>query len=397
MEWGFVPGLLIGAAFCGLVGTLVSLRARSRARTRERIARLARFSGSAPAQAAAPSPAASPLATAPPEPPRPVGAAWPTPFASGPAPAPTGAVFARWRHFGASPRLVRAIDRLRGGLAGAAALSLLQKPRLQLGELERIIATDPVLTSTILRLANSPLYGMRSQVTDLSQAIGIMGLTGMQTVLYAELLDAAVVRCGLHPALRLSIQEHLAVTASLAQHIAPAFPGLDTGELHTLAILHDIGKLALYQGGESAFLPDVAAEVAAFGADHALTGALVCRGFELPEPLLAGIALHHAPAYVEIDELEADLAEITAGVALCLADRLAHHLLSDTTGGITITLEPGHRSAAPAGLPGIRDSYRFLVKESALTARLTDPGLGRAVEQTRALVRDLAGARHAML
>ena len=239
------------------------------------------------------SPAVAPRPVAPPP------AGW-NPFDEGPAPSAPGAAFDRWRRFGPSPRLTQAMDRLRGGLSGSAVLARLEDPHLHLAELGRLIATDPVLTSSILRLANSPLYGRHEAVADLTQALGILGLTNIELVLHAELLEAAAIHCRLGALPRANLRRHLAITAVIARHIAPAFPGLDPRTLHTLGILHDLGKLALYQNGEMAFLPDLATEVRAFGADHALTGALICQGFGLPETLLSGIALHHAPQFVEL-------------------------------------------------------------------------------------------------
>ena len=376
MEWGSLLGWT-GAALVVPLALMLYLRAQ--ARPRPDVAPLVGVSDPAPDQ---------PRPSAPPPPP-PDGLT--DLFDDGPCPGPTGAVFDRWRQFGPSPRLSRAIDKLRGGLAASAALARLEDPNLHLTALKRVIATDPVLTSTILRLANSPLYGVRPAVESLAQAIGIMGLTGIQTVLYAEMIEASVIRSGLHPALGRLLREHLAVAGTLARHIAPAFAGLDPSQLETLAILHDIGKLALYQDRQSAFFPDVAAEVQAFGVDHALAGALVCQGFDLPATMLAGIALHHAPLYVEMEALRADLREIEYAVALCLTDRLTHRLLS------VPAAETGPRTASASARPGltsqpaIRDSYRFLIKEPRLAACLADPDLTRAIRQTRGLVRDLAG------
>ena len=323
--------------------------------------------------AAAPRPVASPPA------------GW-NPFDEGPAPSAPGAAFDRWRRFGPSPRLTQAMDRLRGGLSGSAVLAKLEDPHLHLAELGRLIATDPVLTSSILRLANSPLYGRHEAVADLTQALGILGLTNIELVLHAELLEAAAIHCRLGALPRADLRRHLAITAVIARHIAPAFPGLDPRTLHTLGILHDMGKLALYQNGETAFLPDLPTEIRAFGADHALTGALVCQGFGLPETLLSGIALHHAPQFVELEELTAGVREITYALALCLADSLAHRWTDGPRGA-------GFGGLSEADMPrcGVRDSYRFLVKLPVLAGLIETPALGDTVRQTLAMLRALPG------
>lgn len=306
-------------------------------------------------------------------------------FAAGPVQDIAGSRFARWRDLTPPPRLAAAIDRLRGGAAANAALARLDDPRLHLGELERIIATDPVLTSNILRLVNSPYYGMRDTVASLAQAIGIMGFMNIKTLLYDDMIEGLAARSGLPTELRAPLREHLALTAVMAKHLAPAFPGLVPGVLHTLGILHDIGKLALHQTMGPAYSPLGLAAVQAFGFDHAQVGALVCAGFDLPESMTVSIALHHAPQFVELEDLDATLPEIRYTLALCLADSLAWSFW----GNGPIAPVGADRGGTGRDKRTVRDSYRFLVKETILADRLASPSLHCEVQETLALLRGL--------
>jgi len=44
-----------------------------------------------------------------------------------------------------------------------------------LDDMQKVIEKDPLLTADILRLLNSPMYGMKSSVTSIKQAIGLLG------------------------------------------------------------------------------------------------------------------------------------------------------------------------------------------------------------------------------
>jgi hypothetical protein len=268
------------------------------------------------------------------------------------------------------PVLSANVDRLACGGAGSAALARLQNaaagPRL----LAESIGLDPILTGNVLRIANSPLFGLRAQVTSLEQAIGILGLSHLRTLLYTELLEQAAARAGLVPGLRRSLWAHLGRTAVMARHIAPALSGLDPQALHTMGLLHDVGRLALYGPDDAAFLPSTPAEDRAFGADHAVAGAMACAGFHLPPGLCQGVRLHHAPLYVELEDLEADMQAIRYGLALCLADRLAWAL----------------EGRSPAAGPAIRPSYRFLVNEAVLARVVAGEGLYVEMRQAMSML-----------
>uniref|UniRef100_I2Q5U9 HDOD domain-containing protein n=1 Tax=Desulfovibrio sp. U5L TaxID=596152 RepID=I2Q5U9_9BACT len=268
------------------------------------------------------------------------------------------------------PDLAANAERLSSGMAGSQALARLHSaaagPRL----LAECIGLDPILTGHVLRIANSPLFGLRAQVTSLEQAIGVLGLSNLRTLLYTELLEQAAAKAGFVPGLRRSLWAHLGRTAVMARHIAPALPGLDPQALHTMGLLHDVGRLVLYGPGDVAFLPTAPAEDRAFGVNHAVAGAVACAGFHLPQGLCQGVRLHHAPFYVELEDLEADLTAIRYGLALCLADRLAWAL----------------EGRSLAAKPAVRPSYRFLVNEAVLSRVVAGEALYVEMRQAMSLL-----------
>lgn len=55
-------------------------------------------------------------------------------------------------------------------------------------QLTVLIARDPSLTAALLRVANSPVFGLRQSVTRLSQALSVLGLGRVESIMRSEVL-----------------------------------------------------------------------------------------------------------------------------------------------------------------------------------------------------------------
>jgi len=54
-------------------------------------------------------------------------------------------------------------------------------PDSTLDDMQKAIEKDPILTANILRLVNSPAYGLKHQITDLKQAVSLLGKDTIRT------------------------------------------------------------------------------------------------------------------------------------------------------------------------------------------------------------------------
>ncbi len=57
-------------------------------------------------------------------------------------------------------------------------IELANNPEVHLNDVARVIAMDPALVTKLFRAANSPLYGLRRQATNLRQVLNLLGLQG---------------------------------------------------------------------------------------------------------------------------------------------------------------------------------------------------------------------------
>jgi HD-like signal output (HDOD) protein len=107
-------------------------------------------------------------------------------------------------------------------------------------EIGKLIMSDLILTSKILKVVNSPFYNLKGDITSLPQAINIIGLSSVKSIATAHSLSQ------MSPGNErkvLPILQHSLLTAFIAMKFAPL--DLNPEELCVYGFLHDIGKTVL--------------------------------------------------------------------------------------------------------------------------------------------------------
>ena len=77
-----------------------------------------------------------------------------------------------------------------GQLQCLAALHLLHQVDVDMGEVSQVIETDPILTLRVLHLVNSGAFALRSRVDVIRQAVVLLGLREVTTLVAALAIDA---------------------------------------------------------------------------------------------------------------------------------------------------------------------------------------------------------------
>jgi putative nucleotidyltransferase with HDIG domain len=182
------------------------------------------------------------------------------------------------------------------------ALQLASKSDTRLSELHALICTDPAFAGEILRLANSPLYGIRSQITSTVQATILLGFERVKGLALTIAMRAYVSGSQHIPVLRASWRHSLA-TALIAEELA-GLCRVDKDVAYTAALIHDIGRLGL-----SVIRPDLYStllqqdfedpasvmrhERELFGMDHCEAGGQLLTDWGLPQELIDIARSHH--------------------------------------------------------------------------------------------------------
>lgn len=203
--------------------------------------------------------------------------------------------------------LARVLDVEALPVAAMKAISLLQDPRSDLSEIARLIGHDPALAASVLRLANSAMFGGRSRIDSVSAAIARMGTRATLNLVLASAvgpMEARPVRGYDLPAGEL--WRHNVAVAVGTQALAEILKINAPDYAFTAGLLVDIGKQVLGQFLEidgaaiaaEAFGRRVSFEQAeqhVLGIDHAEVGAALLANWGLPASIVQVVRWHHEP------------------------------------------------------------------------------------------------------
>jgi putative nucleotidyltransferase with HDIG domain len=209
-------------------------------------------------------------------------------------------------------------------------LRSLDDENLDASHLAKKIGQDPVLSARVLKIVNSPFYGVAGRVASLQEAVMVLGFSSVRRLALAVSLNGSFPARGLGEADPRRLWHHSFCTALSAQALAPLCR-IDAESAFTAGLLHDIGRIALLSVEPERFAatlaaraqhPDLpAAETAVFGFDHAGFGARLLERWHLPASLVRAVACHHQPDVAPT----APLTDLTH-----LADALAHAMADNT-------------------------------------------------------------------
>lgn len=172
--------------------------------------------------------------------------------------------------------------------------------------MEKIIRDDPVLTAKMLRIANSPFYGLRREVSSIARAVVILGFEEVRSIAIGLSLTGIFSHdLGFEEFDAKGIWLHSIGVAKVSKMLAEDISGLEEDELFTAGMVHDLGRflLCLYFSSElreilelrqleGLSLSDAEAQ---YGLTHSEVGAYLAKRWNLSEMLTDVIRYHHYP------------------------------------------------------------------------------------------------------
>ena len=207
---------------------------------------------------------------------------------------------------------------------------LLTNPSSSAEDLIHIIKQDAALSLNVLKVINSPFYDLPTNVDTLNMAVTILGTQQLRDLVTSTAIirefsnHKKLVHFDLEP-----FWCHSITAATAARMASLSIKQTDNEQYFVMGLLHDIGKMIMYLlfPAETKQLqttlkkdPTAArnAEQNTFGIDHATLGAELLNAWYFPEPVVAGVAQHHA--------LLADSQFSTAAAITHLANVVANNL-----------------------------------------------------------------------
>ncbi|MGO9380422.1 MAG: HDOD domain-containing protein [Dissulfurispiraceae bacterium] len=179
-------------------------------------------------------------------------------------------------------------------------LVVIENPKISLTEIGNFISNDPVLTSRVLKMVNSPIYGFPGRISSVQQALILLGLNVVRGLLLGvsvfEVMQKSMV----------GLWEHSLGCAVSARIIAKKKNIPEPEEVSISALLHDIGKVVMIlrfkeeydmvmKEAEAGDMLIIDAERQVFGITHADSGAWIAKKWNFPLSLIEVIEYHHKP------------------------------------------------------------------------------------------------------
>lgn len=183
----------------------------------------------------------------------------------------------------------------------------MQDPDTSFSDFSDIISADPSLAVRLLRIANSPFYGLDSKVETIIHALGVIGISQLKELALATIMVNQFKGIDKDLVNMQSFWMHSIGCGLAARTIAKNIGERDVEPYYTASMLHDIGSLIIYKEipekarevltrckSEGLSLSTVEEEVLGF--THAEVGAVVFTQWGLPGSLVEAVQYHHRPS-----------------------------------------------------------------------------------------------------
>ena len=199
--------------------------------------------------------------------------------------------------------------------------SVLSSPSVDVKKAGKLIRTDPSLSAQVLRLCNSPMFGLRSRVISIEQATILLGTERLRSLaLTCSLVDYS--GFGLPREQVTNFWQHSFLAALLSERLAKAIEYSEKEQAYIAGLLHDIGQVpqwmlaveerTIYKTAPPVNWTDnTSIERDHFGMDHCELGSSMAVSWNFMPSFIDVLGYHHAPEEAQHDP---NLVEIVATI-----------------------------------------------------------------------------------
>jgi len=181
-------------------------------------------------------------------------------------------------------------------------------PKSSARDLMDIINPDISLTTKILKIANSPFYGLSREIDSLQHAVTILGFKEIRNLVLSTVVFDSFKNLKEHAKFDIKKFWKHSFVCGVAANILAAEMKKASNEFFVAGLIHDIGKLVIYITLPNEFfkLIDVTgslklkfetfqAEKDILGMTHGEVGMSLLKRWNFPENLRTAVGFHHHP------------------------------------------------------------------------------------------------------
>lgn len=204
-------------------------------------------------------------------------------------------------------------------------IEAMKKPDSSAQTLADIVEIDIAFSTRILRVVNSPMFGMANEIRSIRQATTILGQKALKNLALSYAGSQIISGDGIAKAERAALWEHSLGCATVARTLCDFVPGINPEDAFLAGVFHDIGKLfflevipeeyctldALWTGGAEL----QAQESELCGCLHTQAGLKLALLWPLPDAVKAAVHYHHSPEQDMEDSRLTRLIHVANGLA----------------------------------------------------------------------------------
>ncbi len=182
---------------------------------------------------------------------------------------------------------------------------LLQDPDTSIANISQAIERDQAMSLKILRLVNSAFYGFKTKISDIRNAVVMLGFNAVRNAIVSlSVIEAFSKKAPLKDFDITDFWRHSLAVAVTSKSISAKSRVNSPDNCFVGGLLHDVGKVILAQ-----YFPDLfaslwstvqgdccdfyTAERKVHSTNHAMIGAHLATKWQLPQGLIDAIGFHH--------------------------------------------------------------------------------------------------------
>jgi putative nucleotidyltransferase with HDIG domain len=177
-----------------------------------------------------------------------------------------------------------------------SAMEMTSKNSSSVADVAELIAHDAVISSELLRVANSALYASQHPCTTLRDAVVRLGMRATRSMIMAVSMRTMLLRDKAFREIATEVWRQSQSAGQIARALAPKV-GIEPESAYLIGLLHDIGKIALLETvrrevrDRFEIRPCLIGRV--FFLQHERAGARIAREWKLPDELVSVAGCHH--------------------------------------------------------------------------------------------------------
>lgn len=177
----------------------------------------------------------------------------------------------------------------------------LQRPNPNLAIVAKRIAADVGISGTMLKIVNSPFFGLQNKLSSVSQAVQTLGVKNVKSIVTGLVLRSTL--GGGNQAALERFWDGAEKVARISAYVASTLPRAPRDEAYTFGLFRDCAIPILMQRFPSYIdtmqiptsetCPLTVIEDAHLGTNHAIVGHMVARHWGLPDTITEAVLRHH--------------------------------------------------------------------------------------------------------